>query len=136
MGGTLVKKTQQCALHYARDAQTLTVIIVSPFPEGGNRQGKDIQTMIEVLSKAFRLDLLPQISIGGGENPDIRDAAFRRPQGAILPKLQEAQELNLRGMTEGINFIEEQGATFRFSHEAFFCGGRIGKGALPGSSLS
>jgi hypothetical protein len=50
--------------------------IVGPLTQGGHRQGEDIETMVEVLPKAFRLDLLLQISIGGGGNPDIRDAAF------------------------------------------------------------
>jgi len=50
--------------------------ICSPLSEGGNRQGKDIQTMIEVLPEAFRLDVLPQISIGGGDNTDVSDSTF------------------------------------------------------------
>jgi hypothetical protein len=50
--------------------------IFGPVPQGGNRQGEDIETMIEVLPEAFRLDLLPQISIGGSDNPDVGDAAF------------------------------------------------------------
>lgn len=86
--------------------------------------------MIEVLPEAFLLDVLPQIGIGGGENADIGDPAFGGTQGAILPLLQEAQELNLRGRTECVNFIEEQGPAFRFSHEAFFGEGRIRKGPL------
>ena len=46
--------------------------------------------MIEVLPEAFRLDLLPQINIGGSENPDV-SARFLASGGMVSSFIRALQ---------------------------------------------
>ena len=49
-----------------------------------------LRTTIEVLPEAFRLDVLPQIGIGGSENPDV-SARFLASGGMVSSFIRALQ---------------------------------------------
>ena len=69
--------------------------------------------VVEVLAKPGSLDLLSEILIGGGDDPDV---GLDVPVGADpteLPGLERAQDLDLGGRAHLADLVQEQGALVR-----------------------
>ena len=50
--------------------------VLAAMTERGHVDGKDVESIVEVLAETATLDLLFEISIGGGDDPDIGPACL------------------------------------------------------------
>ena len=72
--------------------------------------GKDVQPVEQILPKTTFLDLLQQISVGGGNDPDVNFDGPDAPDPFKLMVLQDVEELDLHIPGEIADFIQENGA--------------------------
>ena len=87
--------------------------------------GKDIETVIEVLAKiAFRNRLL-QIDVGGGDDPDIDVDLVMPSDPAETHFLEDTQQIDLDVQRRLSQFIEKECSAIRhFEHAPAAAGGR------------
>ncbi len=67
--------------------------ILFPLPQGTQINGHHIQTVVEVLPEAAVPDLLPQVFIGGGNDPQVQLDRLCTAQADQLPLLNDTEQL-------------------------------------------
>ncbi len=80
----------------------------------------DIQTIVEVLSKAAGGNISQQIVVGGGDKSQVRFLGYYAANGFKLPFLQQPQQFGLEDRAQVADFVQEQGPPFGLVHQAPF----------------
>ena len=70
-------------------------------------QSDDIETVEQILAKAFTFDFADQVAMRRRDHADFHFARRERPHGPELPLLQQAQQFHLRFERQIANLIEE-----------------------------
>ena len=86
--------------------------ILAAVAEGGDLDGKDIQSIIEIFAEATGDDFFFEVAIGGADNPDIRTAGAVFADAFVQFFLQDAEQFALEGQGNLTDFIKEEGAAF------------------------
>ena len=87
--------------------------IFEPLPQRRYANRKYIQTEEQILSKLAACDALLQISIGRGEDPDIRMLRLNAAEPLIRSLLKHTQQFHLHIDTHITDLVEEQCAALR-----------------------
>jgi len=90
-----------------------------------------IETVKEILAKSARFHQLPEIAVGGGDDPDIGVARFAFPEALEFMVLEEAQEFDLHQRAQIADLVEHQCAAMGQFEAAGLVLDRPGEGA-PG----
>ena len=104
--------------------------ILEPFAQRRQAQRHDVQSVEQIFAEQALVDLLLQITVGGGDDPHIgadrRAAADRR----VLALLQYAKQPGLRLHGHVADLVEKQRAAFRLLEASDVPVLRAGEGAL------
>ena len=93
------------------------------FPDGGDVNGNDVETVKQIFPKAALLNLFFKIFIGGADHAYIHGDGFFSAyffKGAFL---KEPQQLYLQKFGQFGDFIQKNGAIVRQLETAFFVPG-------------
>src|ERR1700735_3969653 len=71
------------------------------------------KAIVEVLAKATRVDLVPQVSVRGRDDPHVDAHRLVTPHACNFSLFEHAQKLRLDGGGELADFVEEHGSSFR-----------------------
>src|SRR3972149_9104376 len=82
--------------------------IGAPLPQWRDDDRYDVQPIEKVLPKRASLDLILQVFIGGGDDPDIDPDVLPAPHPADFLSLQGPQDLGLHVHAELADLIQEQ----------------------------
>ena len=104
--------------------------IVQALPQGGYVNAVGGQPEIEVLAEFAGFLQLPEVGIGGGDDPGIRPPGVVAPQGKVFVFLQQTQQFDLGGRAEVADFIQKQGAPRSPLNEPLALGFRTGESPL------
>ena len=72
------------------------------------RDGDDVDAIVEVLAKASLGDFLGQVAIGGGDQADVDPDRLVAADAAQLALLQDAQKLGLQADVEVGDLVEKE----------------------------
>ena len=78
--------------------------------QGRQRQVEHLEAEVEVLAEAPLLHHLPQVAMGGGDDPHVHLLRAVGAEALDLAELEEAQQLGLRLDGDLADLVEEQGA--------------------------
>jgi hypothetical protein len=104
--------------------------VVLSLREGGDAQGEDVQPVEEVLPERSVRHHLPQVAVGGRDDPPAEFPRLVRAHGGVLPLLQDPQQLGLQLEGRVADFVEEEGAVHGGGHLPLAGALRPGKRAL------
>src|SRR5207249_5777972 len=84
------------------------------------RQGDahDVQPVEQILPEGTLGHRLLEVTVGGGDDPDVDGIRFGRPHRPHLHLLENTQELYLQRRRELADLVEEDGALVRAPEEA------------------
>ena len=82
--------------------------VLAPLAQRRERDGKDIQPVVEIVAESTLPDFFRQIAIGGRDHAHVDVDGARAPQALELPFLQHAQQLRLQLDWQVANLVEEQ----------------------------
>src|SRR5581483_11743272 len=104
--------------------------VLAAFAQARQRDGDDVQTVIEVFAERAFLDLLFERLVGGGEdaNVDVRGRVVAN--AADLAFLQDAEKTALQHRGHGPDFVEKDRAAIGLVEQTFFISDRTSKGAF------
>ena len=74
---------------------------------------EDVQAVVQIATESARPDLVDQIAIGRGDDPDVHSQRPRRAKALELSLLKDAKQLGLRVERQLADFIEEDGTAVR-----------------------
>ena len=77
-------------------------------PEWRNLDGEDGQPVVEVRPEPTFAQVLLQVAVRGGDDPDVDLARRRRAETLDLAVLDDAEELCLEGRVEVADLVEEE----------------------------
>src|SRR5699024_7450001 len=77
-------------------------------PQGRHLHPDDVESIIEILTKTARRDLLAQLPVGGGNHPHINDDRGIAAHALNLALLERAQQLGLKHQRQLSDFIKKQ----------------------------
>ena len=104
--------------------------ILDPLAQGRQVQGDDRDPVEEVFPEAPPTDVLLQVAVGRGDDPDV-DLLLAVTAHRLHPALlQNAQELDLHLGQQLTDLVQEQGALVRGLEPALAVPDRAGKGPL------
>src|SRR5262245_18165487 len=75
-----------------------------------NRDGEDVETIVEIFAEPSCADFLPQVTIGCGNHPHVDLAGMRDAHWLILVLLENAKQLGLQLQGQFAHLIEENNA--------------------------
>src|SRR5690606_20509528 len=81
-----------------------------PFAQRRQRDGEDVEAVVEVFAETALGDQLRQVAVGGRHDADVRDPRARAAEAQELPFLDDAQQLRLRAGRQLADLVEEQDA--------------------------
>src|SRR6476660_136411 len=81
--------------------------------ERWQRNGENIQPIVQILSEFTVTDHLPQISIGCRDNTNIDSRCARAAYGLELARLEDTEQLGLKLQRHVSDFIKKQCASVR-----------------------
>ena len=84
----------------------------------GEANGKDVEAVVEVQPEAAGGNLLAEVAVRGGDDPQVHFAPLQRSHGAEFVFLKQAQQLHLHFEREIANLVEEGGAAVGQLHES------------------
>src|SRR5205814_4723760 len=84
----------------------------------------------EILAEMSCADRLVEVAVGGGDDPDVRDAGARFSDALEVLVLEEPEKLGLDRRRDLADFVEEKRAAFRGFHPAGLIAHRSGERAL------
>ena len=87
--------------------------VVAAVPQGRHPDRDDAQPEVEVLAEGALLDLLLEILVGRGDDPDVHLDRPRRSEPLDLPLLEHAQHLGLRLRAHVADLVEEDRSLVR-----------------------
>src|SRR5206468_8666034 len=94
--------------------------------------GQDVESIVEILSKAPLGDHLTHVTVGRGDDPDVRALALGRADRPHFARLQEAQELHLQAERQVADLVEQERARMGQLDETHLAA-RVGAGeGAPG----
>src|SRR5262249_10150319 len=104
--------------------------VFAPLAERWKLDGNDTEAIVEVLAKAAFGDLLGEVLVGGGNDPDVDIDLFGTAEGADFAFLENAVELHLHGEAHVADLVHEERAAVSGLEEtlAVFIG--AGEGSL------
>ena len=82
--------------------------VLPPVTQRGNANGKDVQPIVEIRAKPFRLDQLGKIHVGGRHQPGVGVERSRAAQPLEFPLLEHAQQLGLHLQRDVAHLVEKQ----------------------------
>ena len=89
--------------------------------KGWNLNLNHVEAVVEIFAKGAQLDLCTEIPIGRGNQAHVRAPAWLiRADGLHFAGLREPQQHRLHSQTHLAEFVEEQSAAIRLTHEAHF----------------
>src|SRR5882724_2493806 len=112
--------SQECFSHWQQ--------IIFPIAQWWNADLEYLEAVVQVFPELSALDLLPQVSIGRGDDADLRLHRLGAAQALELALLQHPQKLRLRRGAHLAHLVEEQHATRRQLELAWLGLDRAGKG--------
>ena len=92
--------------------------------------GKTPKPVVEVRPEPTYAQVLLQVAVRGGDDPDVDLARLRRAEPLDLAVLEDAQELRLEGGVELADLVEEERPAVGELEPARLRLGRAGEGAL------
>ena len=104
--------------------------IARALAQRGQRNGHDVQPIVEVGAEGPGFDHLHQAAIGGGDEPDIHFMLRRIANFPQTARFQHPQQLALRFQAQVGDFVQEQRALVGDLEKPAFRGNRPGKRAL------
>ena len=104
--------------------------VFAPLPQWRKSQLEDIYAVIEVAADSAGSQKLFRRSAGTCNDSNVSPALLRRAQWTICFFLEEAKQLGLYGMGQGVDFIEKKGAAFRHGDQTLLDGLRPGKSSM------
>ena len=102
----------------------------SALAQGPPGQRKHRQTIVKVFPEAPRRHFAGQVTVGGGDHPDIQADRLARTHPLHFTLLQHPQQLGLQRQGHLGNFIEQDAAAFGQLELARLRRHRAGEGAL------
>ena len=81
--------------------------VASSFAERRYREGKHIQTVIQILTEIVPCRVSPQVMVGGGDDPDIHRLRGLAADAGDLTGLQDPQQGRLEIQRHVSDLIEE-----------------------------
>ncbi len=103
--------------------------VLAAVAEGWEVEGEDVEAVEEVGAEAVGAAGFVEVGVGGGDDADIGLAGFLGAEAAELLFLEEAEEFDLGGQGEAVDFVEEEGAGLGQFDEAGAAAGGAGEGA-------
>src|SRR3954471_8663055 len=82
--------------------------VLASLPQGRDADLDDIEPVVEILAEPARADLVGQIAIGGGDQPDIHLDVVVRSHRPDAPLLDGAKQLYLKVERELADLVEEE----------------------------
>ena len=104
--------------------------VVPTLPQGRDGDGKHVQTVVEIFPETPFSDRFRQVSVGGGDDPDVYGYRRRAAQPLELPLLEHAKELRLQLRRQFADFVQEYGRTVGRFETPYLRRQRTGEGAL------
>ena len=104
--------------------------VVPALPQGGYGNGKDVQTIVEILAEPPFPDTLSQVAVGGGNDADVDRYRRRAPEPFELPFLEHPEQLRLQLDRHFTDLVEKNGRTVGGFKTAYLRGQRPGVGPL------
>ena len=90
-------------LHQQRD-------VLAPVTQSWQMQGEDVEPVVQVLAECSPLDLLGQVTRGGGHHADVDLGVLAVAQAADFSLLQHAQQLDLQVERQFSDLVEKEGS--------------------------
>src|SRR5436190_4126506 len=100
--------------------------ILAPFAQWRQFDHGNVEPVVEIGTKALLLDKLPEIFLRRRDHSTVDRYQLVRAQPLDLPFLQDAQQLDLEGHRQALDFIEEHRSPVRpldFSYPPLACAG-------------
>ena len=104
--------------------------VLEPLAQGRQPQRHDVQPVEQILAEQALIDLLLQVAVGGGDDPDIGPDRGAAADRRVLALLQHAQQPRLRFHRHVADLVEKQRAAFGLLEAADVTVLRAGEGAL------
>ena len=83
--------------------------VVQPFPQRRNRQGDDLQPVVEIFPERALRDRLLQVAVRRREQPEVHVDVAAAADPHDLPLLKHAQQLHLEFRNQLADLVQEQG---------------------------
>ena len=103
--------------------------VLPAFPQRSQPDGNNVQPVEQVGPEASGLHGLAEISVAGGQHPDIGQTGLPAADGAELFLLKKSEQFDLSRQRETVDFIQEQRSPLGFGHQAVGRPLRAGVGA-------
>ena len=100
--------------------------ILFSFSQRGQRNGNDVEPIVEVLPESFLFNRGFKSSVGGGDNSDIHRVGLGPPHRFDLSFLEDPQQFHLNFNRQFADFIEEDRPAVCLLEFPFPCGMGIG----------
>src|SRR5258705_8877197 len=99
-------------------------------PQRGHPDGHHVEAVVEVLAERARPDRLPQVGVGGRDDPHVDLDGAGAAEPLDLPLLQGAEELRLQVDAQAADLVEEEGSSVGQLELAQLARVGAGEGAL------
>src|SRR5205809_3162564 len=87
--------------------------IVAPVAQWREMNGDHVQPVVQVGAETAALDVVLEVAVGGGHDPDVHGNGLGAAHGDRLPLLQHARQLHLRGGRHLADLVQEERAAAR-----------------------
>src|SRR5213594_4982781 len=87
--------------------------VLAPLGERRDADRQHLQSVEEVLAEAALGDRVLEVEVGRRDDAHVRALRLRAAERVVLLRLQEMEELRLRGMRELADLVEEERAALR-----------------------
>ena len=93
--------------------------VLAPLAQRRDLDVDDVEAVVEVVAELARLDLAPQVAVGGGDDADVDLDRRRGADRQDLLRLDGAQQLDLQAERQVADLVEEDGAAAGALEEPF-----------------
>ena len=104
--------------------------VVAPLAERGDRDGHDVEPVVEVLAEPALAHGLPEVDVGGGDHAHVYPHRPAAAEALDLAFLKGAEELGLQVEAEAADLVQEERAAVCELEPAGLLGEGTGEGAL------
>src|SRR5215470_2767581 len=105
--------------------------VLGAVAKGRQTDGKDVQPVVEIATKATNGHVGLEIGVGGGDDADVHAASAPAPDPSHLALLEHAEKTLLHGGRRLAHLVEEDGASVGLLEETLALAGGAREGA-PG----
>ena len=84
--------------------------VLPALAQGGNPDGEDVQPVVQILAELALGHHLPQIPVGGGEDPGLDGDLLLPANPKEGPGVEEGEQLRLEEQVQLADLVEQEGA--------------------------